>query len=133
MTTKRAKTHLLVAAAFLAGCGSSERSVKAVLTDSLATVRQTQDYEAQRADLRDALKQLRSTRDGEARRLAIRGFEATLRGVEARIDFVENDSGNVAAATRDARRADLGLGAGARLLRAAGRLLEVRVGRLNGY
>ena len=86
-----------------------------------------------RSSLQNTLTRLRSTHDGEARRLAIAGFEATLRGVEARIDFVENDSGNVAAATRDSQRADAGLSRGARLLRAAGRLLGLHVGALNGY
>jgi hypothetical protein len=53
--------------------------------------------------------------------------------VQSRIDFVENDRGNIDAATRDAKRADAGLREGARLLRAAGRLLDVRVGTLGGY
>jgi hypothetical protein len=65
--------------------------------------------------------------------LALRGFEATLRGVQARINFHENDSGNIEAATRDARRANVELSRGAKLLRAAGRLLDTRVGSLNGY
>ena len=67
-----------------------------------------------------------------AGRLALRGFQSTLRGVEAQIDFHRNDRGNIRAATRDARRANAGLGEGARLLRAAGRQLGVRVGTLNG-
>src|SRR4051794_10199405 len=101
--------------------------------DGVAGVRHTHDYEALRARLRETLNDVGATPDGEARRLALAGVEATLRGVQARIDFVENDSGNVGAATRDSRRADLGLSEGASLLRAAGRLLEVRVGTLNGY
>ena len=107
--------------------------MKAIFTDGVANVRETRNYEVLRSSLNETLKRLRSAHDGTARRLAIGGFEATLRGVEARIDFVENDSGNVAAATRDSQRADAGFSRGARLLRAAGRLLGVRVGELNGY
>jgi hypothetical protein len=65
--------------------------------------------------------------------LAIQGFEATLKGVEALLDFSENDSGEVAAATRDAMRADRFLRRGADRLRAAGRALELRIGTLNGF
>jgi hypothetical protein len=68
-----------------------------------------------------------------ARNLALRGFTAMLHGMESRIAFVTNDSGNVAAATRDARRGDRWLRAGAALLRAAGRELDLRVGTLLGY
>jgi hypothetical protein len=53
--------------------------------------------------------------------------------VQSRIDFHENDRGNIRAATRDARRANAALAKGATLLRAAGRRLDVRVGTLNGY
>jgi hypothetical protein len=53
--------------------------------------------------------------------------------VQSRIDFHENDRGNIEAATRDANRANTALTKGATLLRAAGRLLDVRVGMLNGY
>ena len=82
---------------------------------------ETQDYEQLRSELRQTLERLRATRhDGEARRLALRGFQATLRGVQARIDFHENDRGNIEAATRDARRANAELGKAAKLLRAAG-------------
>ena len=117
----------------LAGCGSSGSPVKPVLSDGLETIRQTHDYEALRAKLGTTIARLRATEDGEARRLALRGFEATLHGVQKRIDFVENDRGNIDAATRDARQADAALRRGARLLRKAGRLLDVRVGTLNGY
>ena len=68
-----------------------------------------------------------------AKALAIRGFQWTRRGNESRIDFVENDSGNLPVATRDAKRADRGLKKGANLLRAAGEILGFRLGRLNGY
>ena len=104
-----------------------------VFEDGVAAIRGTHDYVALRAKLRRTLERLRATRDGEARRLAIRGFEATQRGDEARIAFVENDRGNIEAATRDALRADVALRRGAVLLRAAGRMLGEPVGDLNGY
>lgn len=63
----------------------------------------------------------------------MQGFAWTLKGIESRIDFVENDSGNIEAATRDAARADRALKRGASLLRAAGRVLGVHVPSLNGY
>jgi hypothetical protein len=123
------------ALAVLTGCGDSPRDpgLKAVFEDGVASIRATQDYEQLRARLRRTIARLRSTRDGEGRALAIRGFEATLRGVQSRIDFHENDRGNIAAATRDARRANAALAKGATLLRAAGRRLDVGVGMLNGY
>jgi hypothetical protein len=123
------------ALAVLTGCGDSpqDTGLKAVFEDGVASIRATQDYEQLRARLRRTIARLRSTRDGEERALAVRGFEATLRGVQSRIDFHENDRGNIAAATRDARRANAALAKGATLLRAAGRRLGVRVGTLNGY
>ena len=42
--------------------------------------------------------------DVDAQRLAMRGFASTLRGIESRLAFTQNDSGNVEAATRDAKR-----------------------------
>ena len=107
--------------------------MKAIFADGVADVHDTRDYEALRSSLEGTLERLWSVHEGQARRLAIEGFEATLAGVEARIDFVENDSGNVAAATLDSQRADAGFSRGARLLRAAARLLGVRVVGLNGY
>ena len=117
----------------LAGCGSSGSPVKPVLSDGIAAIRETHDYEALRAKLRTTIARLRATDDGEGRRLALRGFTSTLRGVQSRIDFHENDRGNIRAATRDAQLANARLTRGALLLRRAGRLLDVRVGELNGY
>jgi phytoene dehydrogenase-like protein len=119
-------------AVLLAGCGSSS-PVKPVFSDGIEAVRRTHDYEELRTKLRRTIARLRATRDGDARRLALAGFEATLRGAQRRIDFVENDRGNIDAATRDARKADAALRRGALLLRSAGRLLDVRVGTLGGY
>ena len=107
--------------------------MRASFEDGIAAIQEVHDYAELRARLATVIEELRSTHDGETRPLAIRGFEATLRGVEARNDFVENDSGNIEAATRDAKRADAALREGARLLRAAGKRLGVEVGELNGF
>jgi hypothetical protein len=107
--------------------------VKAAFEDGVAAIRGTPDYHRLRTKLLHTLARLRATRDGEARRLSIRGFAVTLGGIEKRIDFVDNDRGNLPVATRDAKLGDIRLRKGARLLRAAGRLLGVRVGMLKGY
>ena len=74
-----------------------------------------------------------TARARRARELALRGFAATLEGTRSQLAFSENDSGEVAAATRDAKRADRYLTRGANWLRAAGKVLGVRIGELNGY
>jgi hypothetical protein len=68
-----------------------------------------------------------------AKRLAIQGFSWMLRGVEARLEITTNDSGNLEASVHDAKRADRDMRKGAGFLRAAGRALGVRIGRLNGF
>ena len=68
-----------------------------------------------------------------ARELAIQGFEATIKGTRSQLDFSENDSGEVAAATRDAARADRYLTLGANRLRAAGRAFGIQIGKLNEH
>lgn len=123
----------MAAALLAAGCGSSPSPVRSAFDDGVAAIRQTHDYVRLRAQLRHTVARLQAAHEGEARRLALLGFRATLAGVQARIDFVANDRGNIEAATRDARRGDAALRRGARLLRRAGRLLGVRVGALNGY
>jgi len=72
-------------------------------------------------------------RERRAKVLAIQGFELTREGVKYLIAFDENDSGEVAAATRDAANADRYLRRAAARLRAAGRLLGVTIGDLRGY
>ena len=61
------------------------------------------------------------------------GFELTRKGVRSQIDFSENDSGNVAAATRDARRSDRYLGRGADRIRTAGLALGIQIAKLDGH
>ena len=120
-------------AALAAGCGSSSSAVRPVFEDGVQAILQTHDYVALRAELRRTVARLRAAHDGKGRRLALRGFETTEQGVQARIDFVANDRGNIDAATRDARRGDVLLRRGAALLRRAGHELGVKVGLLNGY
>src|ERR671930_166346 len=96
-----------VALLLLAGCGSSSSAVERDLRRGLAQIRNTRDAKKLRTELRDTLQRLRRDRpsgpaERRARALAIRGFAATLDGVQGRIDFVDNDSGNIEAATRDA-------------------------------
>jgi hypothetical protein len=68
-----------------------------------------------------------STRAGEhARTLAIAGLVWTRRGLAAQHDFSANDSGDLPAAVRDARRADYCFARGRALLRAAQRELAAR-------
>jgi hypothetical protein len=135
----------LTSLALVAGCGSSKPAenaangeLRAALLRGVVQIRDTQDEQKLHGKLLRTLARARSLRVStpvarKARSLAIAGFASTLRGVESRIAFIRNDSGNVEAATRDARRADRSLKEGANLLRAAGRALGVQVGSLNGY
>jgi hypothetical protein len=135
----------LASLALFTGCVSarpaedtSSGELKASLLRGVALIGRTQNEVKLHAALLDTLAHLRSLRastpvERNARSLAIRGFESTLRGVESRVAFIQNDSGNIEAATRDARRADRSLKEGANLLRAAGRTLDLEVGSLNGY
>ena len=115
----------------VAGCGSSDSAVERDLRRGIEQIRHTRDAKKLRSELRGTLARLRrdeasGAAERRARALAIRGFEATLDGVQGRIDFVDNDRGNIEAATRDALRADRNRAKSARLLRAASRALEGR-------
>jgi hypothetical protein len=129
----------LVLLALAAGCGSSpDPSIKRHLLRGINQIRTTRDRAELHAKLVRTLASLRrdhssTPAERRARGLAIEGFAATLKGVRSQLDFMENDSGNVAAATRDARRADRYLSRGASRLRAAGAALGIRVGKLSGY
>jgi hypothetical protein len=120
-----------LAVLLLAACGSSTSAVERDLRRGMEQIRTTYDAKTLRSELRSTLARLRRDRpsgpaEGRARVLAIRGVEAALRGVQARIDFVDNDSGNIEAATRDALRADRNRAKSARLLHAAERALDGR-------
>ena len=127
----RAAVAVVLAALLVAACGSSSSAVERDLRRGEAQIRHTRDAKKLRTELRGTLARLRRDRpsgpaEGRARILAIRGIEAALRGVRARIDFYANDSGNIEAATRDALRENRGMAEGAQLLRAAERALDGR-------
>jgi hypothetical protein len=127
------------------GCAQStpvspeaDTSVKQDLLRGVRQIRVTHDRKKLQAELMSCLARLRRARVTTAatrrgRELAVQGFEATLQGIRSLIDFDENDSGEVAAATRDAARADRYLTRGANRLRAAGRALGIRIGDLAGH
>ena len=118
----------------LAGCGSTNSpSVKDEFARGIEQIRGSHDAKKLHAQLAQTLTRLRRATPAPGKRLAIQGFEATLRGIQAQVDFIENDSGNVEAATRDAAEADRYRTRGANLLRTAGRALGIRVGKLRGY
>jgi hypothetical protein len=143
--TRQRRALWLVGLAVAGGCGSSTSGVGTVdasighdLLTGVAQIRATHDRKKLHAELTRVLASLHRDRGStpaarRARELAIQGFESTLRGVRSQLDFSENDSGEVAAATRDAKRADRFLTRGAHQLRAAGRALGIQLGKLNGY
>jgi hypothetical protein len=112
--------------------------VKTTVERGVAHLRKPQTTEQLHNGLVRTLRQLRdehaSTTTGRnGRALAIGGFTWTLRGIDARLEMTRNDSGNLEGSVRDAVRADRDLRKGARLLRAAGRSLGIRIGKLNGF
>jgi hypothetical protein len=125
----------------LSGCGSSQTSdtaIKETLERGVAQISAPQTTKQLHDDLVRTLAKLRtqhaSTAAGRtAKGLAIQGFSWTLSGVEARLEITTNDSGNLEASVRDAKRADRDMRKGAGYLRAAGRALGLRIGRLNGF
>ena len=113
-------------------------SIEQDLLRGVREIRTTHDRRTLRVELVHLLAHLRrlhgtteTARRG--RELALQGFEATLEGTQSQLDFVENDGGEVAAATRDAKRADHYLRRGANRLRAAGQAFGIQIGELNGY
>jgi hypothetical protein len=96
-------------ALLLAGCGSSD-PVKADVVRGIDAIQSEESDEQLRDDLRRTIRRLRADRprsaaDRKAKPIALRGFAACVRGADSRIAFEQNDSGNVEAATRDAKRA----------------------------
>jgi hypothetical protein len=132
-----------VAVALVAGCGSSESvgsdsAVRDEIIRGVSQIRGARDGKGLYRQLAQTLERLRAAHGSTpaaraGRRLAIQGFKWTLRGVKAQLDLVENDSGNIEAATRDAKRSDRYLHRGAQLLRAAGVRVGVPIGKLNGH
>src|SRR5919109_839524 len=132
---RRLSAAWLLSLVLASGCGSStsDAAIKRHLLRGVAQVRTTHDRAELHAKVVRTLASLRHDHAStaaarRARTLAIEGFEATLKGVRSQLDFIENDSGNVAAATRDARRADRYLALGRKNLRAAGAALGIRLG-----
>jgi hypothetical protein len=135
----------LVVLVLLGGCGSSparveagDTAIKLALLHGVHEIRATKDRRELRAELARVIASLRRDRpstaaDRRARTVAVLGFEATRKGLRYQLAFYENDSGNLPAATRDAGLADRYLKLGANRLRAAGRIVRVHVGTLNGY
>ena len=104
----------------------------------LAQISKPQAPKQLHADLVRTLARLRradgSTATGrKGRTLAIQGFTWTLRGSDAELELIRNDSGNLEASVQDAKRSDRDRRRGAKLLRTAGRALGVRVGDLGGF
>jgi hypothetical protein len=132
---KTSSAAAFVVLAVLVGCGSSKSpSVKEAFVRGVDQIRASHDAKTLRTQLVQTLESLhREPSATPGRQLALDGFAATLRGVQAQVDLIENDSGNLEAAVRDAAEADRYRTRGATLLRAAGRALGIRVGRLKGY
>ena len=87
-----------------------------------------------RSDTADSAQRVQASAAVErARKVALAGFQLTRKGVRSQIDFSENDRGEVAAAARDARRADRYLGSVADRIRTAGLALGLHLGLLDGY
>ena len=134
---------LVVCAVAWAGCGSSrpaqsadEAAIRQELVRGISHIRATRDRHELNRQLTLSVARLRelsgSTASArQARKLALNGFRLTIEGTRHQLYFAEHDSGEVAAATRDAVLADNLLTRGANQLRAAGRLLGMRIGRLN--
>ena len=121
------------ALALAAGCGSSGPSARDEFVRGLEQIRGSHGAVELHAQLAETLAALRRQPSAPGRRLAIQGFAATLRGVDAQVDLIENDSGKLEAAVRDSKRADRYRKRGANLLRRAGRAFGIRVGTLGGY
>ena len=130
---------MLAAVLLLAGCGrgSADGRIESELRRGIEQIETTRDRHRLDAALVAVVARLRAehgetAREERGRRLALAGFTLTSNGVRSLIDFDEHDSGEVAAATRDARRADRYLSAGADRLRAAGRALGIPLGAIAG-
>jgi hypothetical protein len=129
----------------LAGCGSSgqervadDARIKRELLRGVDRIRTVGDRHELNRELALIVADLRRLRDstvsaGQARELAVEGFGLTIKGTRYQLDFAEHDSGEVAAATKDAVLADRFLTRGANHLRAAGRLFGIRIGLLNQH
>lgn len=126
-----------VAGLLASPAAASDATIKRGLLQGVAHIRGSHSPKKLDRQLARTIVRLRRDHSSTAagrrgRELAIRGFAWTRKGLAAEIAFDENDSGNIEAAVRDALRADRCLNKGADLLRAAGRSLGLRIGRLRG-
>ena len=118
---------IFLSLALLAGCGSGgsgdarvERDIRRGLAQ-ITSVHDRKTLEVKLAAVVTGLRAESASSDAvrRARALAIAGFDAKLRSVKAEREFYENDSGQVAEATKDAARADANRKRATDLLRAA--------------
>jgi hypothetical protein len=135
----------LLALGLAAGCGNvrstrgpAPSEVRQDLLRGTRAIQTTHDRRRLDAAVARAAARLRgaqaaTARERRAKALALEGFALTRKGVRYLIRFDENDSGEVAAATRDAARANRFLRLAATRLRAAGLELGLRIGDLRGY
>jgi hypothetical protein len=136
---------LVLVAVALAGCGSptperkaDDAAIRNELVRGVGHIRATRDRHELNRQLALSIARLRqlpgSTASArQAKELAVSGFRLTIEGTRYQLAFAENDSGEVAAAARDAALADSFLTRGSNRLRAAGRLLGIRIGTLNQH
>jgi len=123
---------LCVCLAFVAGCSSGNSGDTAVergIRRGLAQIESVHDRTTLQAKLTTVVTGLRSEAPSSdskrrARALAVAGFEAKLKSVAAEREFYENDSGQVAEASKDAARADAYRRRAIDLLNAAERALD---------
>jgi hypothetical protein len=130
----------MLALALLSACGSSrsDGAIRKTLERGVAEIREPQTAKRLHHDLVRTLVRLRSERPStpagrKAKVLAIQGFAWTLAGLDVWVEIARNDSGNVEATVRDAKRADRDRRKGAGFLRAAGRAVGLQIGELNGF
>jgi hypothetical protein len=126
-----------VATSVAVPAAASDATLERTFARGLAQLRAPAAPARRDAQLRVTLRRLRVDRPTTAagrtgRSLSLAGFTWMRRRVQAQRALIRNDSGNVEAAIRDAKRADRCLERGASLLRAAGRVFGVRVGKLDG-
>jgi hypothetical protein len=105
----RSASAAALAALLLAGCGSTD-PVKPDVLHGIELMQSKESPRRLRDKARETIARLQADRprsaDGrKAKRLALRALSSWQRGLRARIAFVENDSGNIWAATRDAKAA----------------------------
>jgi hypothetical protein len=129
----------VIAAAVLGGCGSDESSLEQHLKQAATQIRiTTNDYRPLHAKLQRTLAAVEAddpsgAAERKAKAFTLAGLRSWLRGLESQIAFVENDSGNLPIAARDAHRAFHERLAGANLLRKAGERLDIQIGVLGGF